>query len=152
MTCEIYACKFSKRKLGLRNKKNVTFVENLFENVARFKYRCIFALAFKATTFFNYRAISSAGSEHLVYTERVGSSNLSSPTKEAVSQGQPLCFLCQWNNAVRVTNDDLRTKIPLRPLAFGVSRTGRYTVFKRAFGLNRTFYFSNDSIPLWNLD
>jgi len=25
-------------------------------------------------------------------------------------------------------------------------------VFKRAFGLNRTFYFSNDSIPLWNLD
>ena len=30
------------------------------------------------------RAISSAGSEHLVYTEGVGSSNLSSPTKPKV--------------------------------------------------------------------
>ena len=35
--------------------------------------RCIFALL--------QRAISSAGSEHLVYTEGVGGSNPSSPTK-----------------------------------------------------------------------
>ncbi len=62
-------------------KKSRYLIENIFENVAGVKYRCIFALAFKATPFITIRAISSAGSEHLVYTERVGSSNLSSPTK-----------------------------------------------------------------------
>lgn len=42
------------------------------------KKSSIFALAIKS----NNRAISSVGSEHLVYTQRVGGSNPSSPTKK----------------------------------------------------------------------
>ena len=49
----------------LRKKKKKTFV--------RLKNYSIFALAI-------IRAISSVGSEHLVYTEGVGGSNPSSPT------------------------------------------------------------------------
>ena len=37
------------------------------------------------------RAISSAGSEHLVYTEGVGGSNPSSPTKNSIRNGVFLC-------------------------------------------------------------
>ena len=40
------------------------------------------------------RAISSAGSEHLVYTQRVGGSNPSSPTKK--SFGNPGDFFYFW--------------------------------------------------------
>ncbi len=44
------------------------------------KNRCIFALVIMKQTLLQTRAISSAGSEHLVYTEGVGGSNPSSPT------------------------------------------------------------------------
>ncbi len=43
------------------------------------KNNCTFA---QATTKIANRAISSAGSEHLVYTEGVGGSNPSSPTEK----------------------------------------------------------------------
>ena len=43
----------------------------------------IFAVQFK-------RAISSVGSEHLVYTQRVGGSNPSSPTRK--SRNESFCF------------------------------------------------------------
>ena len=44
------------------------------------KNRCIFALVIMKQIIILNRAISSAGSEHLVYTEGVGGSNPSSPT------------------------------------------------------------------------
>ena len=44
------------------------------------KNRCIFALVIMKRIIIFNRAISSAGSEHLVYTEGVGGSNPSSPT------------------------------------------------------------------------
>jgi hypothetical protein len=45
-----------------------------------------------------FRAISSAGSEHLVYTEGVGGSNPSSPTKNSIrNNGVFLCLIVLWN-------------------------------------------------------
>jgi putative endonuclease len=52
----------------------------LQKRLAKTNIQCIFALALQQC-FAYYRAISSAGSEHLVYTEGVGGSNPSSPTK-----------------------------------------------------------------------
>ena len=46
------------------------------------KIRCTFA-SLSATT----RALSSAGSEHLPYKQRVGGSNPSAPTKPSQSEG-----------------------------------------------------------------
>ena len=55
--------------------------------------QCILALYLRSNL---YWAISSAGSEHLVYTEGVGSSNLSSPTliKAITNSGGFFHFKC----------------------------------------------------------
>ena len=61
---------------------------------AKMKMSTIFALAFRAVRKDKFRAISSAGSEHLPYKQRVGGSNPSSPT--ALKPGphtEPVLFL-----------------------------------------------------------
>ena len=40
----------------------------------------------------DFRAISSVGSEHLPYKQRVGGSTPSSPTKKRLSNGSLFCF------------------------------------------------------------
>ena len=50
----------------------------IFAAASVIKFKCVLPEAI----FTEIRAISSVGSEHLVYTEGVGSSSLSSPTKK----------------------------------------------------------------------
>ena len=52
------------------------------------------------------RALSSAGSEHLVYTQRVGGSNPSAPTKEVQKGPLFLFHLIQnyWEMGAHVKN------------------------------------------------
>ena len=69
-------------------KKNAFFYKKVAEKFGRTKktsYLCI-AIERQGNSI---RAISSAGSEHLPYKQRVGGSNPSSPTKEV---NQKICF------------------------------------------------------------
>ena len=89
-----------------------SFLKNNMQNVWRFQKKAV-----PLHRFWNgsVRALSSAGSEHLVYTQRVGGSNPSAPTKDTETLLSTKGRLAQLVQSIWFTPRGSGVRIPQRP-------------------------------------
>ena len=76
--------------------------KNIFKTVAEIKYTCIFATAFGTLEFWskNSRELSSVGSEHLPYKQRVIGSNPIAPTRKKKIVNRQSFFVHRYSYVV----------------------------------------------------